>query len=56
MKSKKYSNIPGDTRRVMTTDHRAKDGRTFPRGTTYQPSSAGSHGQEVVIAGEMVKF
>jgi hypothetical protein len=42
IKSKKYTDIPGDTRRVMTAPATDETGQAWPRGTVYQPDSAGA--------------
>jgi hypothetical protein len=58
IRSEKYCDIPGDTRRVMTADHTDDSGRTWPKGTIYQPSSAGQAGghqyQDIIIHGAHV--
>ena len=60
IKSKKYSDIPGDTRRVMTAPAADETGRMWPRGTIYQPVSAGADGgaryQTIRIGAQVVTF
>jgi hypothetical protein len=55
-KAKKFSAIPGDTRMVLTSPAVSKDGAEFPRGTVFQPISAGTGGQDVsILRGDAAK-
>ncbi len=56
LKSKKANKIPGDTTRVMTASAVDSTGKRWPKGTEYQPLSAGAHGQTVTIRGQSVTF
>ena len=62
LKSRRASTIPGSTLRELTAPATDRFGRVWPRGTLYQPISAGrdngrGHGsQEVTIGHERVTF
>jgi hypothetical protein len=60
--TKKYSDIPGDTRLVTKESATTVDGRTYPRGTVCQPlaggysNTYGANYAEMTIGGERVVF
>lgn len=56
LKSMKANPILGDTTRVMTASAVDSTGKRWPKGTEYQPASAGAYGQTVTIRGKSVMF
>jgi len=64
LKSKRYCQIPGDTRREMTRAHRDTSGRVWPAGTVYVPRSSGIDNllpgapsvERIIVDGELVVF
>lgn len=41
LRDKRYSNIPGDTRMIMSKATKDVTGKVWPKGTVYQPLSGG---------------
>lgn len=62
LKSRKYSNIPGDGRLELTAPATDTGGTTWPVGTVYQPQSAGRNNltnrseQRVSVKGRVIVF
>lgn len=56
LKSKPFTKIPGDTRRVLTRPATDVTGRRWPIGTIYQPGWIGNEGQVVFVDGLSRRF